>query len=258
MLAKEDRLGDIRINIYTILTQSMYPTIKAGDVVVTSRQDGDKYNKGDIITFVSDMNGGITITHRVEDVYKINDSYSYRTKGDNNNTADNEIVPGSSVFGRVVLKIPKIGYIQQFLSSMVGWIVVIVIPCLGIIIYDILKVIKSLFGADNTSKRKDSKRVMEARQALREAFEEDVVEDKDVDNSLEKKGSQKEEDDTFGEYTNKDKEENKKEYVSLDNSSTEEDEEFIDEESNAKDESSSFEGKDASEDKGVTDDEGKE
>ncbi len=171
VLAKEDRLGEIKLNIYTILTQSMYPTIKAGDVVVTYREQGDKYNTGDIITFISDTNGGITITHRIKEIYSINDSYSYRTQGDNNNTPDNEIVPGSNVFGRVVLKLPKIGYIQQFLSSMLGWIVVIVLPCLGIIIYDIMKVIKTMFGVNDKPKDGESKRVMEARKALRESFE---------------------------------------------------------------------------------------
>ena len=33
MLSSNDRLGEVRLNFYTILTQSMYPTIKAGDVV---------------------------------------------------------------------------------------------------------------------------------------------------------------------------------------------------------------------------------
>ena len=33
-MTKHDRLGEIRFNIYTILTQSMYPTIEAGDVVI--------------------------------------------------------------------------------------------------------------------------------------------------------------------------------------------------------------------------------
>ena len=44
-LAAHDRLGEIRTNFYTILTQSMHPTIKAGDIVVTYREDEDKYGK---------------------------------------------------------------------------------------------------------------------------------------------------------------------------------------------------------------------
>ena len=71
-MAGNDKLGDIKINIYTILTQSMYPTIKAGDVIVTYKNDNNKYNTGDIITFISQNNVGMTITHRVEEVSSLN------------------------------------------------------------------------------------------------------------------------------------------------------------------------------------------
>ena len=106
-LANNDKLGEVKINFYTILTQSMYPTIKAGDVVITYKEDNNQYNKGDVITFVSDMNGGITVTHRVQDIVLVNDGYSYRTKGDNNNAEDREVIEGDNVLGKVVLRIPK-------------------------------------------------------------------------------------------------------------------------------------------------------
>lgn len=142
-MTKTGRLGDVRLNIYTILTQSMYPTIEAGDVVITYKDVHDKYNKGDIITFVSEANGGLTITHRVTQVYNVNGEYSYQTKGDNNNTVDSSIVKGSDVLGQVRVRVPKVGYAQQFMSTKTGFIAVILIPCLGIVIYDILKVVKA-------------------------------------------------------------------------------------------------------------------
>lgn len=40
------------------------------------------------------------------------------------------------------MKIPKIGYIQYFLSRAYGWIIAIVVPCVGIITFDIMKLIK--------------------------------------------------------------------------------------------------------------------
>ena len=144
-LASQDRLGEIKTNFYTILTQSMYPTIKAGDIVVTYREDDNIYEKKDIITFISEANGNITITHRVLDVYEKNNEYSYKTKGDNNRSADNEIIPSYNVLGKVIFKIPKAGYIQQFLVSRTGWIVAILLPSLGIIIYDVLKIFKKTY-----------------------------------------------------------------------------------------------------------------
>lgn len=141
-LASQNRLGEVRTNFYTILTQSMVPNIYPGDVVVTYKNMNNEYKNGDILTYSSDLNGGINITHRIIETYKINGQYSYKTKGDNNSVPDSEIVKGERVLGKVVLKIPKVGFFQQFLVSKHRWIVVIVLPCLGIIIYDIIKMVK--------------------------------------------------------------------------------------------------------------------
>lgn len=174
-LASNDRLGEVKINFYTILTQSMYPTIKAGDVVITYKEDNNKYNDGDVITFVSEQNGGITITHRVDEVYNVNNSYSYKTKGDNNNAPDNEITSGDNVLGKVVVKIPKVGYIQQFLVSKTGWIVAVILPCLGIVIYDILKLFKHTARKGSQLIKRD-KRTEEARKKLKEVVDDDKKE----------------------------------------------------------------------------------
>lgn len=174
-LASNDKLGEVKINFYTILTQSMYPTIKAGDVVITYKEDNNKYNDGDVITFVSEQNGGITITHRVDEVYNVNNSYSYKTKGDNNNAPDNEITSGDNVLGKVVVKVPKVGYIQQFLVSKTGWIVAVVLPCLGIVIYDILKLFKHTARKGSQLIKRD-KRTEEARKKLKEVVDDDKKE----------------------------------------------------------------------------------
>lgn len=171
-LASNDKLGDVKINFYTILTQSMYPTIKAGDIVITYKEDNDKYNVGDVITFISDKNGGITVTHRVQEIFNVNNSYSYRTKGDNNNTADSEVIGGDNVLGKVLIKIPKAGYIQQFLVSKTGWIAVVILPCLGIVIYDILKLIRNVASRGKNLVKKDD-RTEEARKKLKEVVEDD-------------------------------------------------------------------------------------
>lgn len=169
---KQDRLGDIPINFYTILTTSMVPKIQAGDIVITYKDKNDLYDEGDVITFVSEgnMTKGITITHRIIKKEILNGNYYYYTKGDANNTADTSPVSSSNVIGEVVLKIPKAGYIQQFMVSKFGWLVVVVLPCLAIIIYDIVKIFekafkikkgKDLLSHENTKeKRKDLDKVL--------------------------------------------------------------------------------------------------
>lgn len=128
---------------YVIVTPSMVPTIKVQDAIVIKRVEAEALKKGDIITFTStdDRYSGVTITHRIVGIEKTTSGkYMFRTKGDNNNTEDASLVGEENINGKVILKIPKIGYIQYFLTQAYGWIIAIVIPCLGIIIYDIIKV----------------------------------------------------------------------------------------------------------------------
>ena len=171
-MATNDKLGDVRVNFYTILTQSMYPTIKAGDVVITYKEDAGKYQTGDVITFISRNNGGITVTHRIKDIYVNNGDYSYKTKGDNNNTEDRELIDDADVLGRVVFKIPKAGYFQQFMVSETGWIVAVLLPCLGIVIYDILKIFK-IVGRKSRSLVVKNKETDDARKKLKEVIEDE-------------------------------------------------------------------------------------
>lgn len=157
---KQDKLGDIPINFYTILTTSMTPTIKAGDIVITLKDKNNIYKTGDPITFVSEGNisKGVIITHRIIDTKIVNGSYFYYTKGDANNTADGSPVSANNVIGKVILKIPKAGFIQQFVVSKFGWLVVVVLPCLAIIVYDIVKIFEKIMKGKIFKERlKDSK-----------------------------------------------------------------------------------------------------
>src|SRR5699024_7250405 len=79
--------------------------------------------------------------------------YLYTTKGDNNNTQDSSRISFDEIYGRVIFKIPKIGYIQYYLSSILGWVAIIIVPAVMIIGYDIYKLVKTLrFKEDNTKK----------------------------------------------------------------------------------------------------------
>ena len=135
-------------NAYVVLSGSMLPEIKVKDIVVTKKISADKLEVGDIITFIAPDSryGGISITHRILEKYYDESlgTYSYRTKGDANNTADASLVPNDNILGKVILKIPKLGYIQDLLTSKGGLIIVVLIPCLVILSYDIMKIFKKI------------------------------------------------------------------------------------------------------------------
>ena len=142
---------------YVIISESMVPKINVQDAVITMRVSEKQIKKNDIITFISKdiQTRGTPITHRVVGiVYEENDStkvLGYRTKGDHNNTQDFAIIKPDEVLGKVYLRIPKVGYIQSFLTKPIGWLVIVVIPCLYIICKDIIKIGKNI-SEDSNSK----------------------------------------------------------------------------------------------------------
>lgn len=141
--------------LYTILSPSMEPNIKVYDVIfdvnVNSPED---IKEGDVITFVSTatLTKGMTITHRVVEIFHDENGYSYMTKGDNNIPNDGTAVPYDHVLGKVLFKIPQLGRIQEFLGTKGGWLIVVVIPAILVILSDILK----LFRLQDAKKEVDN------------------------------------------------------------------------------------------------------
>lgn len=135
-----------KYNAFVVLSGSMLPEIKINDVVITKQKELNELKEGDIITFLSSDSRfyGVTVTHRIREIYydSVSNKYTFKTKGDNNNAEDLALVDGSRILGKVIFKVPFIGYIQKFLATKGGWIIVVLIPCLSIISYDILKIIK--------------------------------------------------------------------------------------------------------------------
>lgn len=141
---------------YVIVSGSMEPTIKRRDAIVIKRYDEQELKVGDIITYRSEdpYFYGIMITHRIVDITTENGKTVYITKGDHNNTRDRLAVSSKQIYGKVVMVIPKIGYIQTFLATSYGWVIAVVIPCLGIIIADIIKLVKNIKIETRNKRRK--------------------------------------------------------------------------------------------------------
>ena len=130
------------LNAYIIVSPSMKPTINVQDAVIVRKINPKNVKKKDIITFVSNNSKyqGLTITHRVIAIKKMNNkTYLFKTKGDYNNTADAGYINGNDIYGKVLFRIPKLGYVQDFLSNAYGWILVVLMFCLLIMVFDSMK-----------------------------------------------------------------------------------------------------------------------
>ena len=134
---------------YVIVSGSMEPIIKIKDAVLIKRVDNeDEIKYGDVVTYraTDPTYYGILITHRVVDIKEENGEKIYVTKGDHNETIDRSPIKFNQINGKVVMRIPKIGYLKYFLVTSYGWIIAIVIPSLFVIVMDIYKLIKNIMN----------------------------------------------------------------------------------------------------------------
>lgn len=137
---------------YVVVTESMVPTINVNDGIIVKRVDNEDIEIGDIITFLSsdDRYSGRTITHRVIDKKHIEDDrYLYTTKGDNNIIVDPGTINLENIYGKVIFKIPKIGYIQNFVSTPLGFVLSIIIPIIIVILYESYRIISVIKKKDH-------------------------------------------------------------------------------------------------------------
>ncbi len=118
------------------LSDSMYPAIKSGDLVIVRETDPNSLARGDIIAF---REGKSVITHRIVDVKLVNGVRQYITKGDNNNTEDRLPVFAGAVEGRMVIVVSKLGNTALFMQTPVGMVVFIALPLLLFILYDFIR-----------------------------------------------------------------------------------------------------------------------
>ena len=133
---------------YVIVSKSMVPTINVNDAVVIKRIDNDDYKVGDVITFDSSLvnYNGVAVTHRIIEKEQLRSNESlYTTKGDNNHNKDSSLVETKDIYGKVLFKIPYVGYIQDFLEKPYTYLLALLIPLTMYIVYKLFRSYYSLF-----------------------------------------------------------------------------------------------------------------
>ena len=149
-----------KLSLYTIVSGSMEPNIRVYDVVLDSSvSDPASIKVGDVITFKStaSISKDLTVTHRVVDIKLVNGKYEYVTKGDWNPAIDSDTAKFENGIGKVILRFPQLGRVQFFLSTRMGWFLVVLLPAMGVIVYDIIKLIKLLATKKTAEKIPDDK-----------------------------------------------------------------------------------------------------
>ena len=111
---------------YIVETGSMEPQFNIGDLIVTKKVNKEDIKVNDVITYIAE-NGKDTITHRVTQIIEQDGQTFYRTKGDNNNSEDSNLINYSQVQGTIMFKISKAGLIITSLLTGNGIIIICVL-----------------------------------------------------------------------------------------------------------------------------------
>lgn len=95
---------------------SMVPTMRTGDLAITRQVPADSVQVGDMIRFREE---GVYVIHRVIQVTHDGDDLVFTAQGDANNTPDPP-VPADRLEGKVILVVPKLGWIGIGLRNLIG------------------------------------------------------------------------------------------------------------------------------------------
>lgn len=135
----------------SVLTGSMRPRLKPGDMAVIKSIPPEKINSGDIITFKT--NESILVTHRVTDVTGGKDGLMFQTKGDANNVNDEKQVSEDKVVGVMAFSIPYGGYAASFIKNRPGVIFLMLIPAILLTITELKAVLSESKKNENDAKK---------------------------------------------------------------------------------------------------------
>lgn len=146
-----------------VLTDSMYPDIESGDLIICHTIEPEDVQVKDVICFFDPAgNGSSIVTHRVLEVLNEDGALSFRTKGDNNNTEDRLPVPADNLVGIYQSRIPGAGNVALFMQTTPGLIVCVVCPIILLVGYDMIR--RRKFEKEN---KKDTDALLAELEALR-------------------------------------------------------------------------------------------
>lgn len=123
-----------------VLTESMEPKIKDGDLIVTKITATEDIGEDDVIAFFDPASkNNSVVTHRVIGKYTEGGKVYFETQGDNNDIADKYDVPADKVIGVWHgFRLPLLGHVMLFMQSTWGLIVCIALPVSLFVVLEVL------------------------------------------------------------------------------------------------------------------------
>lgn len=157
------RIFDNRVSIgsyrmFTVVTGSMDPVYKVGDVVISKEVDPSTIKKGDDVVYLGEKNDfkDKIVTHRVIKIEKKDNEYYFTTKGIANDYSD-PVISSDQIYGKVVYKPVVLSFLSGILNTKLGFYLLIFVPVAFLIFLEILDYIKRKEGELDEGEKEEVK-----------------------------------------------------------------------------------------------------
>jgi len=132
-----NRISLFNFRLFTVITGSMEPKYKVGDVLVAVETAPENIKVGDAVSYLGnkmDVKDKV-ITHEVIKIEKTqNGKYRFHTKGICENCLrEDPIVEESQLYGVVKYKVKSLSFIYKIVGKPLGFFLCVVVPILYII-----------------------------------------------------------------------------------------------------------------------------
>lgn len=125
-------------SIYTVVTESMVPKYKVGDMLLSRRTDPDTLKVGDDVTYLGsegDFSGKI-VTHQIIQIEGEGVNKVFHTKGIANMIEDPPIT-GTQIYGKVITKLTILSLITKVIGNIYGMFFCVIVPVV-ILIFSVI------------------------------------------------------------------------------------------------------------------------
>lgn len=120
-------------NLYVVRSGSMEPNIHTGSLaIVYERADFYSMEVGDVVAFK--LVNGELVTHRIEEITKLDGITYFLTKGDANEVSDGYTTNIQNFYGETIYSLPGVGYVADWVTSKFGkWVLIGIAGMLAIL-----------------------------------------------------------------------------------------------------------------------------
>ena len=115
--------------IFQVVSESMMPKYKIGDVIVVKKVSPNELKIGDDVSYLAtaDYMKGLRITHKIVDIRKdSNGEYFFTTKGDANKVTDPEI-KYENIYGKVFYHTILFSFVGRLMTNIIIYYLLFVV-----------------------------------------------------------------------------------------------------------------------------------